>query len=187
MGLNKVEICNFALAKLGATRIGSLTDSSEEARQCNIFYDQTVREILREYPWSFATEAVQLAQSTTTPLLDFKYQYALPDDYMRVWRMNDGTERYDIRGNYIHTDASSCKILYTKEITDPTLFDPLAVRALYTLLASKIAYPLQQESAREGRLLEEYYAVVGPLAKSIDSMESDIPRDIQSDWINSRY
>ncbi len=88
-----LTICNRALFHLAINKpITNLNDTTRpEAVACALFYEQTLAEVLREFPWPFAwryaplvlvdgTEAIATAQ-------DFQYAYRIPDDAVRVNRI----------------------------------------------------------------------------------------------------
>ncbi len=59
--MTKIDICNHALLKIGASNIASLdTDSNtdnatiQSAKLCNIFFEQALEEVLRTYKWNSA-------------------------------------------------------------------------------------------------------------------------------------
>ncbi|UOF77207.1 tail tubular protein a tubular protein [Caudoviricetes sp.] len=55
-------ICNQALGMIGSNnRITSLSEGSDEARNCNLYYDQTRLEILQAIPWGFTRRKIALA------------------------------------------------------------------------------------------------------------------------------
>jgi len=61
MGLTtSVQICNLALAKVGVegSGISSLSDSNENARKCNLFYEPCRDLIMSQHPWKFALKRV---------------------------------------------------------------------------------------------------------------------------------
>ena len=70
MATNAVEICNNALALIGARRITALTDTTKEARTCNDIYDGARKAVLRLHPWNFATERVRITGKSISAAVD---------------------------------------------------------------------------------------------------------------------
>lgn len=70
MATNSVEICNNALALIGARRITALTDPSKEARTCNDAYDGCRKAVLRLHPWNFATVRVRITGKSISAVVD---------------------------------------------------------------------------------------------------------------------
>ena len=65
MPLSVVDICNVALTRIGSTqRITAITPpfNTNEAAQCALFYPQCRDELLRDFPWPWASAYVELTQ-----------------------------------------------------------------------------------------------------------------------------
>ena len=88
---SKVSIANNALTELGADRIMSFTEDSDNARHINAIFDQCLDMMLQEHPWNFARYRQELAQGVETPDFDYDYQYTLPTNpyCLRVLRAED--------------------------------------------------------------------------------------------------
>lgn len=131
-----VTISNLALRHLAIGKpIASLTDTTQEAIACALFYQQTKEEVLREFPWPFAWKYASLTLVDGTEAIastqDFQYAYRLPDDVIRVHRILgdsrqiDTAERIpfslgsDATGGLIYTD------LAVVDATDTTLQQPV--------------------------------------------------------------
>lgn len=69
MATNSVEICNNALALIGARRITALSDPSKEGRSCNDNYDICRKTLLRLHPWNFAMTRVELTGVDITSIV----------------------------------------------------------------------------------------------------------------------
>ena len=76
----EVSICSNALRRLGDDPITALTDDTERARLCNAFYVPSRDLVLRSHPWNFAVTRATLAQLSDTPVYEYGYQYAFPND-----------------------------------------------------------------------------------------------------------
>lgn len=151
-----VDICNMALMRIGTSQtIASLDEGSTQAKVCSVWYQAVRDRILRSYPWRFAERRVSLAQSTDAAPTNWKQVYQVPSDCLKVRSIvvpgtrqprvsqkipfqlaNDGT------GMVIYCDLPTVEMIYTAQITDATLFDPLFVSAYAALLASEICLPL---------------------------------------------
>jgi hypothetical protein len=88
-----VDICNMALGKIGTrTTIVSLTEGSNEANQCNIYYTNTRDALLRSHRWDFIRNQASLALiadatiGQTVPI-PWAYEYAYPSDCLKPWYM----------------------------------------------------------------------------------------------------
>jgi hypothetical protein len=163
-----VEICNMALASIRAKSINSLTEASIEAQQCKLHYDIARQFILQDTPWNFAKKSAALQLMTVEPQ-EWLYAYQYPIDCLRVqsviadYGLKNPAEFYNEHyredyvipdtemkfeivsggdGKMIVTDQQDAYAIYTKNVKDPTLFDPQFVKALTHYLASMIAVPV---------------------------------------------
>jgi len=182
--VSTVEICNRAITKVHGDFITSLTQDSEEAKYCNLLFPQIRDEVLRAHFWNIEQSTLQ--QSANTPSFDFNYKYALPPDYIRIYRLDNSRARYKIKGKFLHTNLSSVKIEYVKKETDTTKFDPMFVTALAIRLAAELAYPIAGSQSRANELLGEYTDYI-KLAKRSDGQEGT-PDSLTADlFVDSRH
>lgn len=116
--LSEVDLCNAALAKVGAALISSLSDSSAEAIVCNQLYSKARDAALRSHPWNFARTWVALAQLQTAPIAlllkpnsegpgDVVYTtaYSLPGDCLRLFRAAPYKFNFRLVGRTLYTDS----------------------------------------------------------------------------------
>lgn len=184
--VSEVEICNRALVELHANPITSLADESEEGVACNATYDQLRDEVLRAHPWNFAIEQKKLQQNADAPLFDFNAAYNLPEDCLRVLRIDTRYYRFKIKGRELHTDAPGVNIEYIKKETDTTKFDPMFVTALVIRLKASLANPLTGSVQAASNYFVEYEQFLKD-AKRRDGQEGT-PDDVTADlWVDSRY
>ena len=66
--MSQVSIVNRALALLGANKIVNMSDNTEEAKAASNVYDDSLKSILAECPWSFALKRANLNRITTDPV-----------------------------------------------------------------------------------------------------------------------
>jgi hypothetical protein len=192
--MDSVTICNLALAHLGDQSIVSMSDPSQEARFCTLFYNPVRQEILRQHPWNFATKIVSLNQLSTAPLFDWQYQYQLPVDFFRLLTVNSfgqsvPTEMYEIQGDYLLSDSSSINISYTADVTNENLFDSIFVEVFCLRLAARLAKSLAGSMNISQQLNQEYKSLLSE-ARRIDSTENSDRQKypwVNSDLVKSRY
>lgn len=150
--MDKIEIINLALARIGVAAIERLDEPSEAARQAKAFYELTRRAVLSQYHWSFATRRVSLAL-VPTELKDYKFVYRYPMDALyvrRVYMMGSrkpwDKKHYKIisdnEGKLICSRQPFAEVEYTADITDTTLFDDAFIEAFSWKLAAEIAFTL---------------------------------------------
>ncbi|GAH18067.1 unnamed protein product, partial [marine sediment metagenome] len=145
MALSETKICNQALAKIGSKRLNNLdTDSTLQAVQCRTHYETTRDSLLRSHFWRFASARATLSQDATDPDFEWDNQFILPNDFLRLKSIYDGTTGQNTRhtvaieGQRLLTNEDTCEIRYIKKVTDPTGFDPLFVELLVLRLALKL-------------------------------------------------
>jgi len=95
MAYTSIEICSNALLRLGAHPIQSFTEGTDIATACGNIYPMKARYILNSYPWRFSMKYAQLSRLSTTPSMQWKYQYNLPSD-----RIQDGFAGVYLTTNY---------------------------------------------------------------------------------------
>jgi hypothetical protein len=184
MAQTAVDCCNSALQRVGAATITSLTDNSPEARACSVAYDSNRRDELRKHPWNFAITRVVLAPDATAPAFDFKYQFTLPSDCLRVLRSADYDLDWKIEGRKILSNNSSTLYLrYISDITDPTQWDSSFYNVVAGALAIDICEKLTQSNTKKQMLIQQYEGDVR-MARRMNAFESG-PEDAADDlwWI----
>lgn len=193
----EVEICNYALAHLGATRITSLSDlQSNNARLCNLLYTQKRDEVLRDYPWGFAERTVTLALLSGVTPVKYEYAYSYPSDCLAarsIYNPVVGSDPIDFRvmsasdGNskMIVTDQEDAILIYTKKITNTGMFDPSFIGALALKLASALAVPIMKSQKTALNMLQMYWSYL-PEAKSADAKEQMDTTEMNNVFIEAR-
>lgn len=148
---SSTEICNLALSHLGGKEIANLEEKSEEARACKRFYETVRKEVLRDFPWPFATKVATLNLIEEEPTSEWAYSYRYPTDclYFRKilsgFRNDNRQSRVSYRiaqdqsGKLIYTDTEEAEGEYTVNANDPILYPPDFTMAFSFLLAYYIA------------------------------------------------
>jgi hypothetical protein len=166
---SQADISNMALSHLGHSKtIVALTERSQEARSCNLWYEQVRDEVLREFPWPFALVTESLALIAEEPNDDWGYSYTAPVNALRLVRSPYGSvrnptweseTRYTIADGVLYSDQDLATIRYVERVDDPSRFPPDFVAALSYLLAARIAPSLTSKDQREGLvvLMEEKF------------------------------
>lgn len=153
---SEADIANMALSHLGVTRrLTSLSDNTEAASACSLFYATVRDEVLRAFPWPFATVEAELTlveDLTSDDDAEWGYSYRYPTDCVRFLRIRSGYGRQetnatrvryrvirDTTGRLILTDQEDAIAEYVKQITTTTEFSPDFVTAVSYRLAGAIA------------------------------------------------
>ncbi len=191
MATSKVEICNRALQILGASSISSLTENSENARQCNLAYEPVKKAELRKHNWSFAIERASLAADATAPAFGRSNAFELPSDCLKVLSPypEDNTNDRDwiIEKRKILTDESApLQIRYIYDVTDPNQFDALFAESLAAKMALEMSEALTQSNSKKEFSANKHYKDAIREAKMANAIER-VPQDGPEDkWITAR-
>jgi hypothetical protein len=170
-----VDICNLALANVGAQPISSLGDAVTTAVLCSTFYPLARDTLLEEADWKCVSTRASIAEDAIPPLWDFAHRYLIPSDCAgRVRQVADSTgaevTRWDMELGYIVCDAESpIQIRYTSRVVDPVVFSSTMVEAIAFKLASLIAIPITENQALQQTLLKEYLRAL-EMAKAADGI-----------------
>jgi len=215
MAVSDVDICNMALGRIGHSEtILSLSERSKAAQACARFYAASRDFVLRDFPWNFATRAVQLAEVTGGTYPGWQHVYRYPTDCLQArqvttaagtrlrWYETDPTRSdrilrwlppripfevsSDASGRLILTDLEEAYLVYTARITDPNLFDSMFVSALAWHLAVELVMPLAVDERRAQRA-ERNYAIVLSQAAAVNANETARDPAPESGSITARW
>ena len=185
MATTETEICNSALAKIGAQSILDLDEESKAGRLCKKLYPLLRDEVMAAHPWNFAIKRADLGDAlATAPVFEYSYAYALPGDCLRVIKTNlnlepsgAGEAKWKIENvedqRALVTDWEDIKVMYVAKITNVTLFQPHFVEALAWRLAADLAYPMTTSSTLAANMLAIYEDRLAK-ARSFDGQEGSL-------------
>ena len=80
----KLQICNAALIRCGAEAITAITDQNKRAITLNNQYDITLKEMLNDTPWNFATSREIRLTKSTAPAFGYANSYTIPSSVIRI-------------------------------------------------------------------------------------------------------
>jgi len=181
-----VDICNSALNLLGASTISALTDDSKNARLCNQRYEPIRNRVFRSHAWNCLHKRIQLAQNSTSPVVEYSHAYALPADCLRVLKIHNGTTDsiasaldYKLEGRNIVTDIGTVFIIYIALETDPNKYDAYLQESISHQIAADLAYAITNnatlanqymtradERLREARFIDATENALGTIESS---------------------
>ena len=190
MSVSVTSICNLALARIRAGRIASISDGSNEADLCGLFYDPARLATLEAHPWNFAIKRVALAEDATyTLIFEYDNRFPLPADCLRVicpdWEYLGWNLPWRVEGRFFMTNEATAKIEYIADIEDPNQFSPTFVDCLSERLAAELAVPLTESTAKEETSWRKYVDKLRE-ARHSDAVQGK-PRDwIVDAWTNAR-
>jgi len=191
-----VEICNLALRQLGARRITSLGDSTEEARASNDVYERLRDDLLRAHPWNFATVRTSLAALSTAPSWGYDNAFQIPVDSLRILEVSSNrggsyggtgaTSAWEIESSTIVSNLPApLNIKYIKREEDPNVFDSKFINTLAAYIAWQLAERLTQSNTKRD-LAKQTYQEQFRIAKFVDAQESTPKQLEDGSWLDSR-
>jgi hypothetical protein len=186
MMASKVGMANAALTKIGGNAILSLTEATEEGRQCNSRFYETLDFLLQSHPWKFAIHRATLVPITTAPDYEYEYQFLLPTNpyCLKVFSVYHDYP-FKVEGRYILCNYNSINITYIKRIADVNQLSPI-FRELFALkLAAELAYPIAGSTAKGESLLTEFKQGLR-VARSVDAQEGTPDNFKNGSWMTSR-
>lgn len=156
---SKVELCNLALTRIGASRITTLGDTTVEAKDCNAIYDIIAKQTMSLGTWPSVVRRASLAQLSETPEYEFTYAYQLPTDpkCLRILSINEfkrGEIPFAIEGSTLLCDESTVKIKYLAYITDPESYDIYLEQAVVDRLTAELTYKMTGQTSAYRAALE---------------------------------
>lgn len=202
MAQTEVEICNFALARLGAKAlIYSLNDGTAEGNMCAQIYPHARDLTLASFPWPFATKRATLTVVPGDTRTAWTYVYALPTDCVTARFVHPGIRvvPYNARipfvlesgangtGRVLLTDEEDAELVYTARVTDVASFPVAFVDALAWLIARDLAMPLGTNPQMMVACGQQFVAAIGN-AGSIEFRQSqeDPPQQVEGEYIRAR-
>lgn len=149
------------MARINGSRITSLSDNTNEAKLCNLIYDDLADEVMAEGPWSSTINRASLAVTSNTPAFGYDYEFQLPvsPKCLRVLHINEdvpGSYDHRIEGDKLLANVSTMKIKYIGRITDTASYDIMLKRAIVSRIAAELAYPLTANASLAQKLFEQY-------------------------------
>jgi hypothetical protein len=195
MAATITTICNLALSKIGARKIIDITEESNEARACKMFYVECRDEVLRSHRWNFAIKRDTLSEPAAEPAFGWKHGFEIPTDCLRVfecngWELSRREGNWEIEGRLIMVDEDSADIRYIRRIEDANLFDSIFVEAFATRLGAAITMPINGSGPMAAEMLKQYEGLTSSKARRIDATESRPrrrPAWQNSDLVYSRF
>lgn len=189
MAVSKTDIANKALGHLGQDPIIDLdTDQSVKGSAIREVYEQTLKEVLRDFDWKFATFRKDLNADGTYAAGDFSYRYILPTSPELLRFLNivtDTRAAYSLEANYLYTNLSTVRIRYIGKVTDPTQFDATFVETFALKLAAVRGYKITMNQGLADNYLAKYEKIKLD-AQTNDSQEKQQTYQDDSQWEAAR-
>lgn len=140
------------------------TDQTPFAEKFNAVYVETVKNLLDEHDWSFATREAELLEAPipVPQFSEYSYYYELPLDYISIIQKNDDLynacypPEYRIEGNYLLSSLSPVKIKYVAYIDDESIYPSYFTNSLINLLTYTLAYTMTSSSSKTTEAFQLY-------------------------------
>lgn len=130
------------------------------------------------------------------PAFEWTYGYMLPSDFLAMKSIYEdnstptrtSTHSYALEGKLLLTDDSAVQIRYVKQVTDPTVFDPLFIEVLILMLALKFIPALAGGAVALRQDVQNELTIVMRKVRALDRQETNtIGRADLGTWNDSRY
>jgi hypothetical protein len=162
-----IDITNRALAEIGTRSvITSMTDGSQEALYANLLYNGLRDFLLREGDYEFASTPI-VPVAIAAPLPPWLYGYQYPTDCVRVKQlipvgynlMDPVPVEFNIANSAsaraIVTKTQTAFLVYTANSVVETLWDAMFTESFVRMLASALAFALENRIEASNAKLQE--------------------------------
>lgn len=190
MSISKTDILNKALTLVGAAPVTNIDDDTNNARVLNRVYESSLRSILSECKWNFATKRALLTLSSD--VLDWydvgeTKVYIKPIDMIRAFGANDANATWREEGDYILSDTVGLGLRYVYFLDNPNKYPAFFIDAFVDRLCADIAYTIVNSSTLGAQYKELYEAVSLPKATASNSQVGTQQYLKDDAWENAKY
>lgn len=187
--MDRTDIANMALRRVGEQTIGSFDETSKNAEIIKLIFDPVYEQCLLSHRWNFATKRASIPESTETPTFGYTKMYPLPTDpkCIKVVRLESYNDNYRVEGdNIVCDEASPLNIVYIAKINDFSKLTPLFTKFFYLSLAVEMAYTMVESNAILNGLVQLQDKALEE-ARQIDTQEGTEEIEQSSSWLKARY
>ena len=199
MAANTV-VSNLALGHLGQGKLvgNVVTETSNEAQVCRLFWDVALEEVLRDCDWSFVRKYSVLNLISEDPNPNWRYMYEYPSDalFIRKILINARKETMnsaipfevaeDVSGRVIFCDMNPAPVQYTTLGEDvsawPSDFKIAFAYKLAFYIAPRIC--IGQPEIQQA-MLGLYQRSIST-AKKNNGNEQQFGKPVESEFVNAR-
>ncbi len=148
---DKLGIINTCLGLTGNELVNTEEDGSDEWVVSSLAYEAGVAYLLASHEWKFETKIAVLQRLGDSDEDHYKDIYRKPENCLGlVWvKQDDCPLDWKIIGNNVYTTLSTSDPIKAKYVLrgDPSLWHPLFVQALYSLVRAGIYRGLNEDIA----------------------------------------
>lgn len=190
MAITQLNICNMAMGHVGGKRIEDFdNDTTAEAVMCRDNWETCVNYTLESRDWTFARDRDTLEVDATAPSFYWSYRHEQPTDCVMLRKISDDSSyldkdfEYELEGEWIYSNTNSdIYVVYTKAVTDITLFSAAFVKALVYQLAA-VAAGVLAEDPKLADALEAKFNKMVDIAGGLDGVQTR-PRIVKAERIS---
>lgn len=169
---NSVEICSDAIVELGGKPIVNFT-ATQLAIDAGRLYALERARILRLHPWRFLRRTALLeTPKGSAPDFDWSYQFDLPADCIRVWRVGkrDQLLPYEMKGEagvpggVLMTTNAKAPLVYSANVDEanwPAWFADLMQVCMQARLAYRVTNSRTLGESKKGEAAQVLSTVKG--------------------------
>ena len=191
------DIQNIALVLLGQRSATSPSEQTKASQFATDRYESVRDMVLAAGLWNSATTRAVLSLHSTAPVFGFANQYQLPNDFLRMKRLNERNSvnihfRIEALSNgdgtasrVLLTDESEANLIYIFRLTEVAKMDELLKNAIAAQLAFQITLALKGDMQQVG-FFKSLYQETMDLALFIDANQAPVDQMIGDLWLNSR-
>jgi hypothetical protein len=188
--MTKTEIINKALTLVGANPVISIDDDSNNARVLKRVYDLSLRSILSECKWNFATKRAALTLTSDT--LAFNdigevFVYQKPLDMIRIYGVSPEYASWREEGEQIISNTSTLALRYVYYLDVPSKYPIYFIEAFIDKLAGDVAYSIVNSGSMAELFVKKYNDLSLPKAMSHNSQTGVQQSMDDSAWILAKY
>jgi len=170
---SQLVIINNALTLIGAETITSIADGTRNADIMSTLYATSLKSVLSECLWNFATKRAALVTAASTVVNWYydeeAYVYDRPTDVIRIFGVSDPVAIWREEGAYIISDTAGLGVRYVYYHNSPELYPASFIAALVDKLASDAAYIIVNSASKAQEMYEKYQKISLPNALSENS------------------
>lgn len=177
MASSKTDLANLALGLLDEDPIMDIEQDEPKARVLSIHVNNSIDNVLSMHHWNAARKRAALTPSSDAPVFGWDYQYTLPSDCIRVFRVVETTDGREVgewsveAGRKILANIPNAGIIYVARIEQIPHLPPYLAEAIAYHLALRVARAITGNDTKAPRLREEFERVVLPEARHRDAQE----------------
>lgn len=189
MAVSQVHLANTALAKLVRDgNIRSLDEVGSNAKYMKQFLSDAVEEVIEEFDWPQCRVVQNLEAVTGVDTRGWSAAYAVPDDCVKVWRVNDVdpekvstitwemgmSEDLTSDRNYIFTNDAGMKLRFGSKRASLERFSPLQRDLMALRLALKTCLLITKDKNLLTKLEQTYARDLSKIKTSYANMEPEL-------------